>query len=96
MASQSFIRRGGSEAEYQIYRALYGTGRKEPQDFVYAPPGFTRLSFMLYWPRMGLKVGPRDVTTQLLGHADAGRVEFISPAAAIADGRGALLAAIGG
>lgn len=99
MASQSFIQRGGSEPEYQIYQALYSTGRKEPQDFVFRPPETPVLSFVVFSPRVGLRVGQESATERLLmdslGMA-APRVEFIDEGAALSDGRNALLSALGG
>ncbi len=100
MPSQSFIDRGGSEAEYELYKALYSTGRKEPQDFVFRPPELFDLSFLLFSPRVGIKIGTEDNATSRLLEISMGlvapRVEFISEGEALSDGRGALLAAIGG
>ena len=99
MASQSFIERGGSEPEYEIYKALYSTGRKEPADFVFKPAVSNDLSFLVFTPRVGIKLGQEDATARFLLDSMgliAPRVEYINPAAAIADGRSALLSAIGG
>ena len=97
MASLSFTRRGGSEAEYQIYKALYSTGRKEPRDFMFKPPGTNDLSFLVDAPRIGLKVGVRDGASLLtdVGGGMVPRVEYIGEASALNDGRSALSAALG-
>ena len=56
MASQAFRNRGGSEAEYRIWRALYSTGRKEPEDFVFNGGGQSGPSFFVFSPNVGLRI----------------------------------------
>ncbi len=99
MASKSFIDRGGTEAEYEILKALYSTGRKEPQDFTFRPPALPGLSFFVESPRVGIRVGFSDAAQRLLDISRglrAPRVEVISERDALSDGKGALRAAIGG
>ncbi len=93
MPPDSWKRRGGSDAEYEIYRALWSTGRKEPQDFFYNG------RFTLTSPRMLIDVVPRfesDNVRQLTGIASGLRYERVSEAEALSNGRAALQRAIGG
>lgn len=96
MASRSFQDRGGNDAEYEIYKALYSTGRKEPADFVFDPPE-SDLSFIVFNPYIGIRVGAeRAVDRFLYAATDAPEIVYINPNEALSDGRGALLSAIGG
>ncbi len=93
MPSESFIARGGSDAAYEIYKALYASGRKEPRDFRFKPSASSAAPFV------GIRLGEGSETDRLLAKAEnpmVGRIEFISEAAALSDGRGALRRALGG
>lgn len=95
MATQQFIDRGGTEAEYSIYQALYRTGRKEPRDFVFNPPGVP-LSFVVSSPRVGLRIGEVTAAQRFqLASTATPRVAVISEQDALSNGSFALSRALG-
>lgn len=98
VASRTFIERGGTEAEYEIYKALFSTGRKEPDDFVFRPSESTDLSFLVAFPNVGLKIGDANTAERLLmdSIATLADVKYIDEQRALSDGRGALSEALGG
>ena len=96
MASVAFTARGGTEPEYKVYQALFATGRKETGDFVFKPAGQLSLSFAVYSPNVGIKVGQANEADRLLFRSAGQRVEVIDNQRALSDARGALSEALGG
>ena len=85
---------GGTEAEYGIFRALYATGRQQPEDFVYQSN-----EFVVFTPAVGLKVTagyrPNRARDEIEKQQAGMRVEFIPENEAIANPDTALARALG-
>lgn len=90
---------GGTEAEYNIYRALYATGRSEPMDFTYQPNQPMGAEFTVSSPAVGLKVvpgyRPSRAKDELVKQQAGVRVEFIPENDAITSPDSALAQALG-
>ena len=93
MATEQFISRGGTEAEYSIYRALHQTGRREPGDFVFKPAQ-RGMSFFVSSPRTFIRVG--GTPNPLADAAISAPVANIEEGRALEDAQSALEEALGG
>ena len=99
MATDNFTARGGSEPEFNVYKALLSTGRREPADFVFRPLVDRSISFIVNSPRVGIRVGTATDGIDLLRtqqFTTVGRVETISDSVALADAPAALSRVLGG
>lgn len=99
MATDQFTDRGGSEPEFQLYKAILSTGRREPRDFMFRPLSDPSLSFLVSSPRVGIRVGGYGDGRDQLFSQQAGispRIETINESRALSDARGALTQVLGG
>lgn len=97
---EKWLDTGGTRAEYAIFKALYRTGRKAGVDFIYQPGQQMGPSFVVFEPRVGLKVttalGGQDGLAEITKASAGIRVEFIPETQAINEPERALNDALEG
>lgn len=91
---------GGTRGEYAIFKALYETGRKSGIDFIYQPGEQAGPNFVVFSPRVGIKVrpgfDPQKGLTELQVASAGIRVKVITEQDALSQPDRALMTALEG